>query len=183
MAPRLSLRIPAWHEEPISKNHDRKGFDCGEPALNLFLTAYARQSHERGATKTFLAIDDADNQSILGFYSLGPASIEYARTPAIARRGLGRYDIGAFRLGRLAVCKALHGQGLGGQLLLAAGRRCLRVATEVGGTALLIDAKSEKAATWYASFGAVPLLDTPLSLLLPLSLVASALADTGLDLP
>ena len=67
-------------------------------------------------------------------------------------------------------------QGLGGQLLLAAGRRCLRAAQEVGGVALLIDAKNEAAATWYASYGALPLLDTPRSLLLPLTTVQQALA-------
>jgi GNAT superfamily N-acetyltransferase len=174
------MALPSWHEEPIAKRHDRNGFDCGQPELNEFLQDYARQSHERGAAKTFLAIDDNDGKTVYGYYSLSPASVEYARTPEMARRGLGRYDIGAYRLGRLAARIDLQGQGLGGQLLLAAGRRCLRVAAEVGGTVLLIDAKNERAAAWYASFGALPLLDSPLSLLLPLDLVATALKTTGL---
>ena len=59
----------AWHEEPINKNHDRGAFDCGEEALNELLRRYARKSHEMGGAKTFLAIDDADNKTILGFYS------------------------------------------------------------------------------------------------------------------
>ena len=169
------MTLPVWHEEAIAKNHDRQGFDCGQPELNAFLRNHARQSHQRGAAKTFLAVDDGDGKTVYGYYSLSPASVEYARTPEIVRRGLGRYDIGAFRLGRLAVSNALHGQGLGGQLLLAAGRRCLRVAQEVGGTALLIDAKNGKVAAWYASYGALALLDAPLTLLLPLDLVAAAL--------
>jgi GNAT superfamily N-acetyltransferase len=170
---------PAWHEEPISKAHDRKGFDCGQAELNLFLRDYARQNHERGATKTFLAVDDASSSQILGFYSLSPASVEFARVPEVARRGSGRYELGAFRLGRLAIRQDLQGQGLGGALLLAAGRRCLRVAAEVGGSVLLIDAKSEKAAAWYVGLGAMPLLDAPLTLLLPLKLIEAALAATG----
>ena len=169
------MMLPPWHEEPIAKNHDRQGFDCGQAELNAFLRDHARQSHERGAAKTFLAIDDGDGKTVHGYYSLSPASIEYARTPAIVRRGLGPYDIGAFRLGRLAVSNALHGQGLGGQLLLAAGRRCLRVAQEVGGTALLIDAKNDQVAAWYVSYGALALLDAPLTLLLSLEMVAAAL--------
>ncbi|GHU10602.1 hypothetical protein FACS1894185_2380 [Betaproteobacteria bacterium] len=96
-----------------------------------------------------------------GYYSLSPASIAYARTPALARRGLGHYDISGFRLVWLAVRTDLQGRGLGGQLLLAAGRRCLRVASEIGGTVLLIDAKNEQVAAWYASYGAMPLLDAP----------------------
>lgn len=174
------MALPAWHEEPIAKKHERNGFDCGQPELNTFLHSYARQSHERGAAKTFLAIDDHDEKTVYGYYSLSPASVEYARSPEIARRGLGRYDIGAYRLGRLATHIDLQGQGLGGQLLLAAGRRCLRVASEVGGTVLLIDAKNERAADWYASFGALPLHDAPLTLLLPLDLVAAAIKATGL---
>jgi GNAT superfamily N-acetyltransferase len=84
-----------------------------------------------------------------------------------------------FRLGRLAVDLRAQGQGLGGQLLLSAGRRCLFAAKEVGGVALLIDAKNERVARWYASFGAVPLLDEPLSLLLPLSTIEAALEAAG----
>ena len=173
------MTVPAWHEEPIAKTHNRQGFDCGQPELNAFLHHHARQNHERGAAKTFLAVDDADGKTVYGYYCLSPASIEYARTPEVVRRGLGRYEVGAYRLGRLASSVDLHGQGLGGQLLLAAGRRCLRVAAEVGGTAMLIDAKNKHVASWYASFGALPLLDTPLTLLLPLDLVAAAIKAAG----
>lgn len=170
------MSVKDWHEEPIGKQHDRAAFDCGEAALNDFLHRYARKSHELGGAKTFLAVDDATGSAILGFYSLSPASIEYARTPEIVRRGLARHDVPAFRLARLAVDRRIQGQGLGGQLLLAAGRRCIRASEEVGGVALLIDAKNEKVAGWYASYGAVPILDAPLSLLLPLKTVEAALS-------
>jgi GNAT superfamily N-acetyltransferase len=169
------MSMTAWREEPISKRYDRQAFDCGEAALNDFLQRHARKSHELGGAKTFLAIDDADKKTILGFYSLSPASIEYARTPAIVRRGLARYDVPVFRLARLAVDRKMQGHGLGGQLLLAAGRRCLLASAEVGGVALLIDAKNDRAAKWYAGYGAVPLADAPLTLLLPLSVIAAAL--------
>ncbi len=173
------MTLPDWREEPIGKRHDRASFDCGEPALNEFLRQHARQSHDRGASKTFLAISQADGTTILGFYCLSPASLEYARTPVPVRQGLARHDVPVFRLGRLAVGQQFQGHGLGGQLLLAAGRRCLLAAAEVGGVALLIDAKSERTAQWYASYGAVPLEDAPLSLLLPLATVEAALQAAG----
>jgi GNAT superfamily N-acetyltransferase len=171
--------MTAWHEEPIDKRHDRQAFDCGEEALNEFLHRYARKSHELGGAKTFLAVDDADNKTVLGFYSLSPASVEFARTPEIVRRGLARHDVPGFRLARLAVDRKLQGQGLGGQLLLAAGRRCLMASAEVGGVILVIDAKNERVAGWYASYGAMPLLDAPFSLLLPLSTIRTALKAVG----
>ena len=108
--------------------------------------------------------------------SLSVGALAYARTPALLTRGLGRYEVPVFRLGRLAVAREWQAQGLGGALLIAAGRRCIAVAEEVGGVALLIDAKSDRAAQWYEGFGAIRLEDAPLSLVLPLSTIAQAMA-------
>jgi predicted N-acetyltransferase YhbS len=173
------MSLPEWGEAPISKVHDREAFDCGEAELNEFLRRHARQSHEKGGAKTFVATSVDDGKLVLGYYSLSPASIEYARTPALVKKGLARYDVPVFRLGRLAVDRTVQGQGLGGQLLLAAGRRCLRAAAEVGGVALLIDAKNERVAAWYAAYGALPLLDAPRSLVLPLTTIEAALKAAG----
>src|SRR6185437_15264049 len=71
-----------------------------------------------------------------------------------------------------------QGQGIGGQLLLAAGRRCLLASAEVGGVVIVIDAKNQRVAGWYASYGAMPLLDAPLTLLLPLATIVAALRKT-----
>jgi GNAT superfamily N-acetyltransferase len=173
------MSISDWDEEPISKKLHRDAFDCGEAALNIFLRQYARQSHERGAAKTFAAVSRTDGKTILGFYTLSPGAIEYYRVPESLRKGLGRHEVPAFRLARLAVNKSVQGQGLGGQLLLSAGRRCLLAAEEVGGVALLIDAKNERVAKWYALYGAVPLTDAPLSLVLPLATLRTALVAAG----
>ena len=129
-----------WQEAALSRAHDRKKFDCGEPLLNEYLQRYARQNHESGGAKTFVAVASGAPTIILGYYTLSPASIDYSRTPDVLRRGLGRYEVPVFRLGRLAVAHVVQGRGLGGGLLIAAGRRCISVAAEVGGVALLIDA-------------------------------------------
>lgn len=173
------MTLPTWHEEPIAKNHARKDFDCGDAALNLFLKNHARQSHEKGGAKTFLAIDSADQKTILGFYSLAPASLTYAQTPAMLRRGLARYEVPGFRLARLATALSQQGKRLGGQLLLMAGRRCLLAATQVGGLVLIIDAKNQRAADWYQSYGAIPLEDNALTLVLPLETIKAALLAAG----
>ncbi|KMW74613.1 acetyltransferase [Photorhabdus luminescens subsp. luminescens] len=172
------MMLPIWHEEPIGKHHDRSAFDCGDEALNQFLHRHARQSHEKGGAKTYLAVSK-NNEKILGYYSLSPASIAYKRAPEVIKRGLARHDVPVFRLGRLAVDLSVQSQGLGGQLLLAAGRRCLLVAVQAGGVALLIDAKNERVAQWYASYGAIPLSDAHLSLLLPFRTIHAALTTAG----
>lgn len=98
---------PSWHEEPIVKTHDRKAFDCGDPAMNDFLQRYARQSHDLGGAKTFLTVDDTDNKTIVGFYSLVPAALAYADTPALVRCDLAQHEVLGFRLARLATDMAL----------------------------------------------------------------------------
>ncbi len=165
-----------WREEPIGRHHDRKSFDCGSPALNEYLDRYARQNHESGGAKTFVAVSPAAPARVLGFYSISPGSIEFARVPASLTKKLGRYDVPVFRLGRLAVDRSVQGRGLGSDLLLAAAERALAVAAEVGGVALAIDAKDERAARWYERFGALALLDDPLKLILPLAVIAEAIA-------
>ncbi|MDZ7751133.1 MAG: GNAT family N-acetyltransferase [Gammaproteobacteria bacterium] len=172
------MMLPNWREEPIGKHHDRAAFDCGDETLNQFLHRHARQSHEKGGAKTYLAVSES-NEKILGYYSLSPAAIAYERAPEVIKRGLARHEVPVFRLGRLAVDSSVQNQGLGGQLLLAAGRRCLLVAAQAGGVALLIDAKNERAAQWYAGYGAIPLLDAHLSLLLPFKTIHAALTTAG----
>lgn len=173
------MSLPVWHEEPILRRHDRKSFDCGDPSLNDFLQRYARQSHEAGAAKTFLAIDSADRKTILGFYSLAPGALAHADTPETVHRGLARHDVPGFRLARIAASLRFQGQGLGGQLLAAVARRCLRAAVEVGGVVLIIDAKNDRAAGWYASYGAVALTNTPLTLVMSLTTFAADLKAAG----
>lgn len=95
-------------------------------------------------------------------------------------RGLARHEDSGFKLARLATDRSVAGQGLGGQLLAAAALRCLRLAAEGGGTVLIIDAKSERAARWYASYGAEPLKGPDLTLVMPLATFATDLRAKGL---
>ena len=164
-----------WIETAISTQHDRKRFDCGEPDLNTYLQRYARQNHASGGARCFVAAARDEPARVLGFYTLSPGEVAYARTPEVIRKSLGRYAVPVYRLGRLAVDRSMQGQGMGGRLLLAAGERVVLVAAQAGGVALLIDAKNERAAAWYASFGALPMDDAPLSLLLPLATIEATL--------
>jgi GNAT superfamily N-acetyltransferase len=163
-----------WREEPIGRHHDRKSFDCGVGELNEYLERFARQNHESGGAKTFVAVLPSNPARVIGFYSISPGVIEFACVPAMLTKKLGRYDVPVFRFGRLATDRSVQGQGLGGELLVAASKRALAVSAEVGGVALAIDAKDDKAARWYERFGAVALLDDPLQLVLPLAVTTAA---------
>ena len=145
-------------------------------SLNDYLQKYARQNHESGGAKSFVAVPPDEPSRVLGYYSISPGAVEFARVPARLTKKLGRYEVPVFRLGRLGVSLSLQGKGLGAELLLAAGVRALSVASQIGGVALAIDAKDERAAGWYERFGAVRLLDDPLKLILPLAVIAETIA-------
>jgi GNAT superfamily N-acetyltransferase len=164
----------AWEQAPLARSHERTAFDCGDDDLNTYLKRYARQNHESGGAKCFVAVPRETPSRILGFYTLSPAAVEFSRAPSVLTRGLGRYEVPVYRLGRLAVDGGVQGRGLGGRLLWCAVERCLAVAREVGGVALLIDAKDDRAAIWYEGHGAIRLLDAPRSLVLPLAIAAKA---------
>jgi hypothetical protein len=66
-------------------------------------------------------------------------------------------------------------RALGGALLLAAGERALAVSRDVGGVAVAIDAKDDRAAQSYECLGVLRLLDDPHQLLLPLATIAAML--------
>lgn len=174
------MTLPVWREEAIATSHDRQAFDCGDPVMNDFLRRYARQSHEQNASKTFCAIDVAAPGRVLGFYTVAPSAIAHKDVPASMTKGLAQHEVAGFKLARIATDVSVAGQGLGGQLLVAVALRCLRIAAEAGGRLLIIDAKNERAAEWYASYGAEPLQDRPLTLVMPLASFAADLKAKGL---
>jgi hypothetical protein len=45
-----------WREEALTRHHNRTDFDCGVAALNEYLQRDARQHHESGGAKTFVAV-------------------------------------------------------------------------------------------------------------------------------
>lgn len=147
--------------------------------MNVFLQRFARQGHEQNAVKTFCAVADDASTRILGFYSLAPASVEHDAVPVAMTKGMARHNVPSFLLARLAVDTSVAGRGLGGQLLLAAALRCIRVTEEVGGVLMIIDARGERAANWYASYGAEQLTDRPLTLAVPLTTFAETLKASG----
>lgn len=169
--------MPAdWRVEALRRDHDRTGFDCGEPALNEYLARFARQNQESGVARTFVAVRDAEPARVLGYYSLAVGAIDKANLPPPAARRFPNFPLPIARLARLAVDRSQQGKGFGEDLLLDALSRCLRVAEDVGIAAVLIDAKHERAKAFYARYEFDALPDHPLTLWLPLSSVRKLFA-------
>ena len=69
--------------EPLTKLHDRDGFDCGSEPLNLFLKQKARQHAERGISNTLVLVDEDSPvpRPILGFFSLNLCQVNPSALP------------------------------------------------------------------------------------------------------
>jgi GNAT superfamily N-acetyltransferase len=157
-----------WRVEPLQRVHSRTGFGCGEPALDEYLSRFARQNQESGVARTFVAVQEAEPTQILGYYSLAVAAIDKADLPPSATRRFPNFPLPIARLARLAVDRSQQGKGLGEDLLLDALSRCLRVAEDVGIIGVVIDAKHERAKAFYARYEFDSLPDHPLTLWLPM---------------
>ena len=107
---------------------------------------------------------------IAAYYTLASASVLLADLPEALAKKLPRYpSVPAVRMGRLAVDQAFKGQGLGAALLADALRRALTA--EIAAYALVVDAKDETAARFYAHHGFIALPEQPLFLFIPLATV------------
>jgi len=154
--------------EPLhAKKHNRKDFDCGVTALNLYLQKFANQDQKRSLSRVYVLADDSD---IVGYYSLSSHSVSRETLPESYPVG-GYGDIPFLLLGRLAVDKAFQGQGYGDALIIDAFHRTRSLAEQVGIFGMVVDAKDEKAASFYEGFGFRRLSATQRRLALPLSAI------------
>jgi hypothetical protein len=146
--------------ELLDRNrHDRAGFDCGVPALNAYLQRQAAQNTEKRAAVAYVAV--IEPPMIAGFYTLSQYSIDFVQLPERLAKRLARYPVvPATFLGRLAVACVLHGQKLGETILFDALRRSLELSAHIASAGVVVDAKDEKATTFYRRYGFSSMLGT-----------------------
>jgi GNAT superfamily N-acetyltransferase len=149
---------------PLNDGHDRKGFDCGDAELNDWLSRTARQHKEKGVSSTFVAVADETSVDVLGFYAISLAELVNADLPAQYRKRLPT-KVPVFRLGRLATAKQHQGKGIGEHMLFDAIDRVTRIAQEVGGIGLVVNAKPT-AVDFYKRYGFDLMADHPQNLIL-----------------
>lgn len=155
--------------QALTGTHDRQRFDCGRPELNDWLKRTARQHRDKGLSKTWVAIHEAEPDRICGFYALSLAELDHSQLPETRAKNRLPGRVPGIRLGRLAVDVECQNRGLGRLLLMDAMTRALRIHQEAGGIGLFVDAKDEVTADWYRHFGFVTLPDRPLMLFYPVN--------------
>jgi GNAT superfamily N-acetyltransferase len=136
--------------EPLSPRPSVERFDCGEAPLNDYLKRHALHSHGAGAARVYVVVV---NGAVAAYYTLSAGSIETQAASPRLLKGLARHPVPIILLGRLAVDRRQQGRGLGKRLLRDAILRYFQAAEVIGVRALLVQAKHDRAADFYASFG------------------------------
>lgn len=130
--------------EPLTREHNRKKFDCNDEAVNQFLREKAMQDQERDLSRTMVLVDE---KRIIGYHTLVMSQVLQTEIPndkpKITR------GIPVILLGQIGIDVEFQGQGFGDLLLMDVQARVDEISRKVGIRALMLDARNEKLAEWY----------------------------------
>ena len=162
--------------QPLADHHQLADFDSGEPSLDDWLKRRAARNQANGSSRTYVVCNGPALGRVIGYYCLAAGAIGHAEAPSTLKRN--RPDpVPVLVLGRLAIHKDYHQQGIGTALLNDAIRRAMQAADIAGVTALLVHALSEQARRFYRSRGFVESPVKPMTLCLMLATVGQALRE------
>lgn len=152
--------------EPVRKlapSDAVQSFDCGEPALNVFLLRFALASQQSNSAQTYVICQGGE---VRGYYSLAVGSVEPAAAAPRVIKGVPRHPVPVMILARLAVDRQHQRAGLGKALLRDALLRSAQAADIAGIRALLVHAKDDAARRWYLNWEFESSASDPLHLFL-----------------
>ena len=157
----------------ITADHGLEDFDSGEASLDEWLKKRALKNHASGASRCFIL---CSGKTVVGYYSLSAGAISHEVAPKAMRRNMPD-PLPVLLLGRLAIDRNYHNQGLGSGLLRDAMLRALNVAGDAGVFAILVHALHGQAKQFYLSRGFVQSPLQPMSLMMTLATVRSILTE------
>lgn len=150
---------------PYTKGIDRTVFSCGVDELDVYIKKQASQDVKRHLTKCHMALN-SDNE-LIGYYTLSAFSLPLKYLSEERARRYPYPVLPAVLLGRLAVDKSVQGMGLGGFMLRNALLRVL--ALDIGVFAVFVEAKDDKAKSFYSKYGFESIPKNNLHLFLPVN--------------
>lgn len=136
--------------QPLLAAHRLDAFDCGNPALNIWLAHHAQQAQANCSARTFVV---AEAGLVLGYFSLSVGQVDTLSAPQPSCQGQEPDPVPLVILARLAVTLARQHQGIGRGLLQDAIRRSLILSGPTGIRALLTHPIDDQTAGFYRRFG------------------------------
>jgi len=159
--------LTSYRIRPLDTAVNAANFSCGQSALNEYIRRYASQDVRKNVARVFVATPENDKQRLAGFFTLSAGSVGCSELPESLARKLPRYPVPVALMGRLAVDSNFQRTGLGSILLADACQKVVQASAVLAVAGIIVDAKDESAAAFYAHFGFIPLPGQADRLLLP----------------
>ncbi len=140
-----TIKTPA----PLTAQHAVSSFDCGEPSLNEWIKKRAHKNEELGGSRTYVI---CERDVVIGYYALATGSIDHHKAPSSLKRNMPD-PVPVMILGRLAIDQNHQSKGLGSSLLRDALLRTLQASQIAGIKAIMVEAISDGAKSFYKKYG------------------------------
>ncbi len=143
-----SVRFPGgFRLESLRRDHPRRSFRCGEPAVEDWLRTKALQQQEKHLSATKVLVEA--QSGIAGYYTLATGQVDFSDLPADLQRGLPRRLLPVATLAWFGVSVDQQGKGLGTCLLAQALRDCHEASKIFPFVAILLDCINDAAKAFY----------------------------------
>lgn len=157
--------------------HDRAAFTCGVDRIDNFLKITASKYLAGDIGRIYVAVETTGGR-LVGFYAVGPHSIDASELEADMKKRLPNYDrISAYYLSMIGTHSNVQGKGVGGFLLADALKRCMKAADDMGGRFVVLDAINKDAGRLYGRYGFVELPSMPGRMLLSIAKLRASEAE------
>lgn len=159
--------------ELLEKRHGRKSFECGKEDLDRYIKTLARQHHELGFVRVYVAVEEGGSQ-VLGYIALAMGSVLLQDADESVFTRLPKHPMPVLHVARLATDRRYAGKGIGSLLLTYAADLALEASREVGVYALELIAMDDEAYAYYLRRGFLPLKGDSRRLYAPLETIRRA---------
>lgn len=159
-----------WCIAEFTASFNRKAFSCGNQELDEYLRTFASQDIKRRIARVFVAYISGSSD-IIGYYTISAASYNKESLPKEMAKKLPYYPVPAVIIGRFAIERTWQGKGLGEYMLMDAMDRILRASQVLAINIVTVDAKDERAKSFYMRYGFIPFPKRPLQLFIPVKTI------------
>jgi GNAT superfamily N-acetyltransferase len=170
------VQLPAgWRLERLRREHPRRQFRCGQPAVDNWLATRSLQHQEKHLSVTKVLLDSTE--AVAGYYTLATGQVDFSDLPPDVARQLPQRSLPVAVLAWLGVSSQRQGQGLGGRLLAHALRDCYEAGKTLAFVAVILDCLDEDAKRFYGRWGFAEMPGHPYRLFLSTKRLAAMMGE------
>lgn len=149
----------------LSSKFDVAKFESSKEQLDVYIKRYASQNQKKNIGTTWI-LHFAEENQIIGYYTISTSHISTEILPDKLRRKLPRYPVPVIRLAKLCIDDNFQKKGYGALLLKDALKRIKVISENVGCFAVIVDAIDISAKMFYEKYGFIAFEDNEFCLFL-----------------